>query len=275
MPRAAVRRRSQPVEPPQAERREQHALVGDAGLEHVVERADPVARDDEHPLGAARRAAGRRARRDRAPCPSRRAASRAGRGGRSPAHYPALARSAPQAGRSASVAAGSAHSGRTAPAVLSRATSLVSADHAHVLAALAQRRAAPRRQERAPSRGRSGLLAIVIASPPAPRVRAGARVDCDLRRERARDRVSRAVRRAREGSGGPRVRRRRERLRALSRRRREATTSTFGRSTKSVVSTLIGIAIDEGLITGVDATLGELLPAYRGAIRTKRSPRSR
>ena len=33
--------------------------------------------------------------------------------------------------------------------------------------------------------------------------------------------------------------------------------------TKSVVSTLIGIAIDEGLITGVDATLGELLPAYR------------
>lgn len=36
--------------------------------------------------------------------------------------------------------------------------------------------------------------------------------------------------------------------------------------TKSVVSTLIGIAIDEGLITGVDATLGELLPAYRGAM---------
>lgn len=36
--------------------------------------------------------------------------------------------------------------------------------------------------------------------------------------------------------------------------------------TKSVVSTLIGIAIDEGLITGVDATLGELLSAYRGAM---------
>ena len=33
--------------------------------------------------------------------------------------------------------------------------------------------------------------------------------------------------------------------------------------TKSVVSTLIGIAIDEGLITGVDATLGDLLPAHR------------
>lgn len=34
--------------------------------------------------------------------------------------------------------------------------------------------------------------------------------------------------------------------------------------TKSVVSTLIGIAIDEGVISGVDATLGELLPAYGG-----------
>ena len=32
--------------------------------------------------------------------------------------------------------------------------------------------------------------------------------------------------------------------------------------TKSVLSTLIGIAIDEGLIAGVDATLGQLLPAY-------------
>jgi CubicO group peptidase (beta-lactamase class C family) len=36
--------------------------------------------------------------------------------------------------------------------------------------------------------------------------------------------------------------------------------------TKSVVSTLIGIAIDEGLIAGVDSTLGELLPAYRGVM---------
>jgi CubicO group peptidase (beta-lactamase class C family) len=34
--------------------------------------------------------------------------------------------------------------------------------------------------------------------------------------------------------------------------------------TKSVVSTLVGIAIDEGLIAGVDETLGELLPAYAG-----------
>jgi CubicO group peptidase (beta-lactamase class C family) len=33
--------------------------------------------------------------------------------------------------------------------------------------------------------------------------------------------------------------------------------------TKSVVSTLIGIAIDQGAISGVDATLGDLLPAYR------------
>jgi CubicO group peptidase (beta-lactamase class C family) len=36
--------------------------------------------------------------------------------------------------------------------------------------------------------------------------------------------------------------------------------------TKSVMSTLIGIAIDEGFITGVDATLGDLLPAYRDAM---------
>ncbi|MGS0686540.1 serine hydrolase domain-containing protein [Nakamurella sp. GG22] len=33
--------------------------------------------------------------------------------------------------------------------------------------------------------------------------------------------------------------------------------------TKSVMSALIGIAIDEGSIPGVDATLGELLPRYR------------
>lgn len=38
-----------------------------------------------------------------------------------------------------------------------------------------------------------------------------------------------------------------------------ATTNMFS-VTKSVVSTLIGIAIDEGSIPGVDATLGELLP---------------
>jgi CubicO group peptidase (beta-lactamase class C family) len=36
--------------------------------------------------------------------------------------------------------------------------------------------------------------------------------------------------------------------------------------TKSVVSTVIGIAIDEGLISGVDATLGDLLPARRDAM---------
>lgn len=37
-----------------------------------------------------------------------------------------------------------------------------------------------------------------------------------------------------------------------------------GRSvTKSVISTLIGIAVDQGAISGVDATLGELLPEYR------------
>ena len=39
--------------------------------------------------------------------------------------------------------------------------------------------------------------------------------------------------------------------------------------TKSVVSTLVGIAIDEGLITGVDATLGELLPAYRDVMNAE------
>lgn len=33
--------------------------------------------------------------------------------------------------------------------------------------------------------------------------------------------------------------------------------------TKSVMSALIGIAIEEGYIAGVDATLGDLLPAYR------------
>jgi CubicO group peptidase (beta-lactamase class C family) len=33
--------------------------------------------------------------------------------------------------------------------------------------------------------------------------------------------------------------------------------------TKSVISTLIGIAIDQGAISGVDARLGELLPLYR------------
>ena len=33
--------------------------------------------------------------------------------------------------------------------------------------------------------------------------------------------------------------------------------------TKSVISTLIGIAIDQGAISGVDATLGDLLPTYR------------
>jgi CubicO group peptidase (beta-lactamase class C family) len=38
-----------------------------------------------------------------------------------------------------------------------------------------------------------------------------------------------------------------------------ATTNIFS-VTKSVMSTLIGIAIDEGTISGVDATLGELLP---------------
>jgi CubicO group peptidase (beta-lactamase class C family) len=36
--------------------------------------------------------------------------------------------------------------------------------------------------------------------------------------------------------------------------------------TKSVMSALIGIAIDEGLIAGVDSTLGELLPEYKDVI---------
>ncbi len=36
--------------------------------------------------------------------------------------------------------------------------------------------------------------------------------------------------------------------------------------TKSVMSALIGIAIDEGSIPGVDATLGELLPRYRNVM---------
>jgi CubicO group peptidase (beta-lactamase class C family) len=36
--------------------------------------------------------------------------------------------------------------------------------------------------------------------------------------------------------------------------------------TRIVTSTLIGIAIDRGLIRGVDATLGELLPAYAGVL---------
>ncbi|WP_344090560.1 serine hydrolase [Microbacterium deminutum] len=39
-----------------------------------------------------------------------------------------------------------------------------------------------------------------------------------------------------------------------------------GSATGSVVSILIGIAIDQGRISGLDATLGELLPAYRGAM---------
>lgn len=36
--------------------------------------------------------------------------------------------------------------------------------------------------------------------------------------------------------------------------------------TRIVTSTLVGIAIDRGLIRGVDATLGELLPAYAGVL---------
>lgn len=36
--------------------------------------------------------------------------------------------------------------------------------------------------------------------------------------------------------------------------------------TKSVLSTLVGIAMDQGLIAGVDATLGSLLPAQRAAM---------
>jgi CubicO group peptidase (beta-lactamase class C family) len=36
--------------------------------------------------------------------------------------------------------------------------------------------------------------------------------------------------------------------------------------TRIVTSTLVGIAIDRGLIRGVDATLGELLPAYAGSL---------
>jgi CubicO group peptidase (beta-lactamase class C family) len=36
--------------------------------------------------------------------------------------------------------------------------------------------------------------------------------------------------------------------------------------TKSVVATLIGIAIDDGLVSGLDGTLGELLPQHRGAM---------
>lgn len=36
--------------------------------------------------------------------------------------------------------------------------------------------------------------------------------------------------------------------------------------TKSVMSALVGIAIDDGLISGVDATLGDLLPSYADAM---------
>jgi len=41
--------------------------------------------------------------------------------------------------------------------------------------------------------------------------------------------------------------------------------------TKSVTSTLVGIAIDRGLISGVDATLGELLPDYSGVLTAETS----
>jgi len=41
--------------------------------------------------------------------------------------------------------------------------------------------------------------------------------------------------------------------------------------TKSVTSTLVGIAIDRGLISGVDATLGELLPDYAGVLTAETS----
>ena len=36
--------------------------------------------------------------------------------------------------------------------------------------------------------------------------------------------------------------------------------------TRAVTSTLIGIAIDRGLISGVDATLGQLLPDYAAVL---------
>ncbi|MFC8682102.1 serine hydrolase domain-containing protein [Microbacterium ureisolvens] len=36
--------------------------------------------------------------------------------------------------------------------------------------------------------------------------------------------------------------------------------------TRAVTSTLVGIAVDRGLIPGVDATLGQLLPAYAGVL---------
>ena len=45
--------------------------------------------------------------------------------------------------------------------------------------------------------------------------------------------------------------------------------------TRVVTSTLVGIAIDRGLIRGVDATLGELLPAYAGTLAPEARPPSR
>lgn len=41
--------------------------------------------------------------------------------------------------------------------------------------------------------------------------------------------------------------------------------------TKSVTSTLVGIAIDEGYIGGTDATLGELLPSYAASLSAEMS----
>ncbi|MFE5410996.1 serine hydrolase domain-containing protein [Microbacterium sp. NPDC056569] len=41
--------------------------------------------------------------------------------------------------------------------------------------------------------------------------------------------------------------------------------------TKSVTSTLVGIAIDRGLISGVDATLGDLLPEYAAVLTAETS----
>src|SRR5690606_35813653 len=38
------------VEPPQAQLRQERTLAGDAGGEHVVERAHPVGRHNEHPV---------------------------------------------------------------------------------------------------------------------------------------------------------------------------------------------------------------------------------
>ena len=51
---AAAVAAGQAVEPPQTEGRQQLALAGDARAQDMVERADAVARDHEHAVGAGR-----------------------------------------------------------------------------------------------------------------------------------------------------------------------------------------------------------------------------